>query len=65
MIKKVSLLLVVMALLLAAALPALGAMNDWAFVKLCEKGSAQQIRAELMKGANPNAKNKDGSSSGA
>ena len=49
-----------MALLLAAALPALGAMNDWAFVKLCEKCSAQQIRAELMNGANPNARGEYG-----
>ena len=59
MIKKVSLLLVVMALLLAA-LPAFGAMSDVEFVKLCEKGTAQEIRTELFKKANPNAEDDDG-----
>ena len=35
-------------------------MSDDDFIKLCKDGSAQQIRTELMNGANPNAKDKDG-----
>ena len=31
------------------------AMSDEDFVHLCERGSAQKIRAALKKGANPNA----------
>ena len=31
-------------------------MSDEDFAKLCEKGTAKEIRAALQKGANPNAK---------
>lgn len=31
-------------------------MSDEDFAKLCEKGTAKEIRAALKKGANPNAK---------
>ena len=37
------------------AVPAFGAMSDDDFVRLCGKGSAQKVQAELQKGANPNA----------
>ena len=33
------------------------AMSDGDFAKLCANGSVQDVRAELLKGANPNAEN--------
>ena len=37
-----------------------GAMSDEDFVELCKNGTVQEIRSELLKGANPNAKNDNG-----
>ena len=33
-----------------------GAMSDKEFCELCKEGTAKEIRGELLKGANPNAK---------
>ena len=46
-------LFVLLSLCLTAG--AWAAMSDEDFVHLCERGSAQKIRAALKKGANPNA----------
>ena len=42
-------------LCLMFAVPAFGAMSDDDFVRLCGKGSAKKVQAELQKGATPNA----------
>ena len=54
--KKFFALLTLFALLsLCLTAAAWAAMSDEDFVHLCERGSAQKIRAALKKGANPNA----------
>ena len=54
--KKFFALLTLFALLsLCLTAEARAAMSDEDFVHLCERGSAQKIRAALKKGANPNA----------
>jgi ankyrin repeat protein len=36
------------------------AMNDWDFIKLCKRGSLEEIQAAIKGGANVNAKDSDG-----
>lgn len=58
--KLLALLTLATLLMLCLTAAAWAAMSDSDFVALCKEGTVQEIRAVLLKGAKPNAKNDGG-----
>ena len=56
--KRTYIITAALALVLCLSLPALGAMSNEDFIKLCEEGTLQQVKTALIEGADVNAKGK-------
>ena len=60
--KKLTLFVLAIVFCMVYLVTACYAMDDNSFVQLCGSGSVQAVRNALLQGANPNAKNNEGSS---
>lgn len=58
--KRLGFLSLATLLIIISALPAVGAMIDNSFVRLCRTGTFEKVFEALCEGANPNAKRYDG-----